>query len=226
MQLPWKKRRQEIRKIEFLEFLRSAEGRQAILKLAPEILVGADLAPYLTDVRQQLKVIAGDEIGRFKLDLEKTLGDFLQSYEGKRLMLDLVKAALAEGELTSVLNGAEQRLKVLAQEEVATHMGRAERTLTESAEAHAAAFKCSASDEARNLASQVAHDVEQQLSSYRDSILEAVEEQLPAALREEVARHVRAGPLFSPTCSNRALAAAHGMSIREVKRQRRLGYFQ
>ena len=139
-------------------------------------------------------------------------------------MLDLLVEALAKGELTSVLDGAEERLKNLAEELVAAHTAHAELSLERSAEARAAALKRSASEAARNLADEIAHDVQQQLKSYRASIVEAVREQLPVALREEVARHVKGGPLFSPICSNRALAAAHGISIREVKRRRRNGW--
>jgi hypothetical protein len=249
-----KENRQAERKNEFTEFLRSAEGRRAIFELAPDILVSGKLSPILNNIRAQLELLTSAEIERFKLLLANALGtaevrfadtiaqfeqqldrtlkatedqftDFLRSQEGKRLMLNLLIEALGKGELTPVLDGAEKRLKVLAKEMVATHMARAELSLRQSAEAHAAAFKRSASEAARDLANQVAHDVEQQLSSYRGAMAEAVQEQLPVALREEVSRHVRSGPLFSPPCSNRTLAAAHGISIREVKRRRRYGLF-
>ena len=140
-------------------------------------------------------------------------------------MFHLLAEALAKGGLRPVLDGAEARLESLAKEMADAHMARAELSLERSAEARAAVFKRSASEAARDLANQIEHDVLQQLSSYREAIVEVVEEQLPVALREEVARHVRSGPLFSPPCSNRALAAAHGISIREVKRRRRCGYF-
>ncbi|HMD64125.1 MAG TPA: hypothetical protein VKF83_09145 [Stellaceae bacterium] len=156
---------------------------------------------------------------------ENHFTNFLCSKQGKRLMLDLLIEALARGELTPVLDGAEDRLKVLAEEAIATHTAHAELSLKQSAEAHAEAFKSSASEAARDLANQVAHDVQRRLSSYRGTIVEVVKEQLPVALREAVAAHVRSGPLFSPPCSNRALATAHGISIREVKRRRRSGYF-
>ena|ERR1700730_3556063 len=135
-------------------------------------------------------------------------------------MLDLVITALAEGELKPVLDGAEERLKVLAKEVVATHtahaelslkqsaeaheaaMGRDELSLRQSAEAHAAAFRHSASEAARDLGNQVARDVEQQLSSYRGKIVEVVQEKLSVMLQDEVARHVRSGPLFSAACQS------------------------
>jgi len=227
-----KESRKAERNSEFVEFLRSAEGRRAIFELAPDILVSSKLTPILNDVQGKLEALTAGEIERFKLLLERTLktaedhfADFLRSQEGRQLMLDLLIAALAGGELTPVLGGAEKRLKVLAEEMVATHTAHAELSLKQSAEAHAAAFKRSASEAARDLANQVAHDVQQQLSSYRGAVVEVVQEQLPVLLREEVATHVRSGPLFSPPCSNRALAAAHGISIREVKRRRQYGYF-
>ena len=220
------------RKREFVEFLRSDEGRQAILELAPEILVNPNVGPTLNDVREQLRIIVAGEIYRFKVLLDRTLkmakehfSDFLHSEEGRRLMLHLVTEALARGELAPVLDGAETRLRVLAEEAVATHTAHAELSLQQSAEAHATAFKRRANEAARDLANQVTDDVQQQLRSYRGAIVEVVQEQLPVALRDEVARHVRSGPLFSPPCSNRTLAAAHGISIREVKRRRRFGYF-
>jgi hypothetical protein len=242
------------RKNEFIEFLRSAEGRRIIFELAPDILVSSKLTTILNDVRVQLETLSANEAERFTILLEtasKTaehrfsdeinqlnqdlakkltevrncLTDFLLSQEGRRLKFDLLVEALAKGGLRPVLDGAEARLESLAKEMADGHMACAEISLERSAEARAAVFKRSANEAARDLANHIERDVMQQLSSYRDAIVEVVEEQLPVTLREEVAKHVRSGPLFFPPCSNRALAAAHGISIREVKRRRRCGYF-
>jgi hypothetical protein len=217
---------------EFVDFLGSAEGRRAIFALAPDILVNSKLSPILDDVRAQLTALAADEIAQFTLQLEKILdtakdylANFLCSQQGTRLLLDILIEALARGELAPVLDSTKTRLKTFAFAEVATRVGQAEISLRETAAAHAATFKQSANKAARDLANQAASDVQRQLSSYRGTIAEVLREQLPITLREEVARHVGSGPLFSRPCSNRALAAAHGISIREVKRRRRNGYF-
>src|SRR5262245_41856257 len=62
------------RRNEFVEFLRSAEGRRAIFELAPDILVSSKLNPILNDVRTQLELITATEIERFKLLLANSLG--------------------------------------------------------------------------------------------------------------------------------------------------------
>jgi uncharacterized protein YjgD (DUF1641 family) len=248
-----KESRQNERKKELEEFLRSAGGRRVMFELAPDILVSSKLTPIIDHIKVQMEALSHHQVERFtvfleatlkaaenrlsanfdqfKEDLAKTLEavevhifDFLSSQQGRQLMLDLLIEALAKGELKPVLCGAQERLKTLAEELAATHAAHTELSLQQSAEAHAAALKRSSSEAARNFASEIAHDVQQQLKSYRGEIVEVVREQLPVALREEVARHVGSGPLFSPPCSNRALAAAHGISIREVKRRRQNGW--
>jgi hypothetical protein len=184
-----------------------------------------------------MKLPSSSRISPKKLNEAKNwLADFLRSREGTRLLFDLLAEALARGEvaplidsaearLKSLAKDAEARLKGLAKEAMATQMVQAQLSLELSSEAHAAAVKLSAREAADNLADQIAHDVQLQLGSYRSAIVEVVKEQLPIMLREEVGRHVRSGPLFSPRWSNRALAAAHGISIREVKRRRRQDWF-
>jgi hypothetical protein len=132
---------------------------------------------------------------------------FLRSDEGKQLLIDLLVEALAGRELAPIVNSAETRLK-----NVATH---AETILEASAASHADALKGKVRQLAQDIASRANKDVRDCLSSYQREIAEAVREQLPIILREEIALDV------SLRRSNREIARDYSMSIREVKRVRR-----
>jgi hypothetical protein len=172
---------------------------------------------------------------------------FFTSDEGKRLLTELLVEALAQIELRPFIGVVEPRLKEVAAQEVANLVAHGETTLSASATTHAHALKqlekrtiedfeaaATANADAlkqgikaaaRRLSNEAQRKLEKPLMAHQAQIAAAVTEQLPMVLRQEVAWHVRSGPLLEGQRSNRELALAHGVSIREIKRRRRYGYF-
>lgn len=224
--------REERTKRLLAEFLGSAEGRDALVQHAPEMFARTELALVREKIRYDLHDLVKKELELFKSDLQSLyrtanehFGAFLRSEEASRLMIAHVGEALARGVLVSVLNDAEQRLKALAAEEIATQTARAELAVRADAAISAAALRGRILQDVANAAAELADEVRQQFSVCKGAIMETVHDHLPRILQDEVARHVRSGPLFSRPTSNREIAAACGISIREVKRRRKYGEF-
>ena len=214
------------RRNDFFRFLGSSKAKQAIL----DVLTNQERGSILRSFETQLRDLSHTAMAQFSAHVEKALDAargqfilFLRSDDGKRLLVDLLIEALARNDLAPVLNSAETRLKDLAAEELATFAAHAEMSLKASSAAHADALIQNARQAAQDITDRVHQDVQDHLSSYRAKIAEAVRERLPILLQEEIARHVRSGPCLSPGRSNRELALAYGISIREVKRRRLFG---
>jgi hypothetical protein len=209
---------------EFLRCLRSNEAKQAIL----DGLTSQEREFILHDFELELGNLSTQKMAQLLAHVEGEFQRardqfilFLRSDEGKRLLIDLLIEVLPRVELAPILKSAETRLQDLAAKGVASFVAHAEMSLNKSVDT----AKYLARRAAQDFVDHVHQDVRDHLGSYKVKIAEAVREQLSILIEEEVARHVRSGACLSPGRSNRELALAHGISIREVKRRRRNGYF-
>lgn len=232
--------RENEKKQEFVKFLVSEEGRRAV----SEALTTEQRARLIKEFEDRLNQVAEIIVSRsaieIKRSLEKakfeirhslegaiaTLGTYLSSNQGKQILSDLVSDGLARGEFGSFAENARRQFRNLVAEEISKLTTDAKAALERSITNQAAVLRQRAEEAVQEMSERTARDVEQALALYRGVIAEAVAQQLPEVLQDEVARHVRSGPLFSRFRSNHELAAACGISIREVKRLRRRGYFE
>jgi F0F1-type ATP synthase membrane subunit b/b' len=112
-------------------------------------LAGPELAPIL---KEEFVRFLGSE--RSRDAVKSQFISFLHSDEGKRLLVELLKEALAGRELAPILKGAEKSLKNLAAEQVVSFRTDAEMELKESAASHTVELERKARKAAQDIAGQ------------------------------------------------------------------------
>jgi hypothetical protein len=209
--------------------LGSADGQHAIcaaLTSENRKVIAQEFEAKLVGLADAIVSRSVAEINQSLNRAKDSLGLFLHSEQGKRILSDRVIDGFARAEFGPIAETAGMRLKNLAAEEIASLMADAQMAVERSVAEQAVMLKRRAGEVAAEMVAQSTCDVDRHLGSYRGLIAEAVEQQLPPLLQEEVVRHLNSGPLLSQPPSNRELALAYGISIREVKRRRRYGDFR
>jgi hypothetical protein len=160
---------------------------------------------------------------------------FLQSNQGKDLLVAFLKEVISRNELAGMIEDVRARVQDLAEEEVSTLAAHAEVALQKSSEDHRSRLDRHAAAQVDMFVEAVLREIENRLQNQRESLISSSLNKikrkiygfehydLKGILYEAVERHVANGPRFVQSHSNRWLAAALGISLREVKRRRRRG---
>ncbi|MGG5819357.1 hypothetical protein [Falsiroseomonas sp. HW251] len=222
-------------------FAASDEGRAALRKhLAPllrdpasiavmravlvELLAEDEAKPMAERVTSEVRAA----VGQLEARAERATAEFediIQKLEAQvDRALNAERAKIAEQKADMLEKAKEElRLAIIAQKSLAT------RQVNQHAEQQEAVVRELVARMDRRL-SEAAAEAEERLSRRRATLLAELQVRLDQLLAEKmeklalaaVKRQVREQPVVGPEFSNRELARLNGISIREVKRRRRL----
>jgi len=202
--------------------LASTAGRDAIASHLPGLLF--DPVVKSAAFALMIELLALDEAKplaeRITSDVRSIL-EKLESQTAKAIKAERAKITEQKAEMIDKAK-EELRLAIIGQKSLTT------RQINQHIEQHEHAIGGLVASMERNLA-EASKEAEVRMSRRREILVaelrakidRLLDDKLEAFAISAVEKHVRRRPIFDPEFTNRELASANGISIREVKRQRR-----